>query len=298
MIAGRAAKPVDVIVVTGMSGSGKSSAITALEDQRYYCVDNLPTVLAERFIEVCAESGEEMSHVGLGLDLRDETYIAGWPEVRRTLEAAGHKVFVVFLDASDGVLLRRFSETRRSHPLGANYDLPEAIAKERELLDGVREAADMVVDTSDYNARELKRRMIETVAQTATALGKKPAITVRSFGFKYGNPTDADLVFDVRFVPNPYFVEELRPLTGLDAAVAKYVLEREETQKFLKHVGSLLDFLLPLYAAEGKAYLTLATGCTGGRHRSVAIAEVLARGLHDEGYSVMLRHRDVERNVS
>lgn len=292
-----APRAIDIIVVTGMSGSGKSSAITALEDQRYYCVDNLPTALAESFIKICQDAGEEMSRVGLGLDLRDESYVKRWPEVRRALEAAGHRVYVVFLDASDDVLLRRFSETRRSHPLGANYDLPEAVRKERELLDAVREAADVIIDTGDYNARELKRRMIETVARTSTP-GKRPAVTVRSFGFKYGNATDADLVFDVRFVPNPYFVEALRPLTGLDQECAAYVLERDETQQFLDHVGKLLDFLLPHYAAEGKAYLTLATGCTGGRHRSVAIAEVIGKRLEGQGYSVMIRHRDVERPVS
>jgi len=286
--------PVDVIVVTGMSGSGKSSAITALEDQRYYCVDNLPTVLAENFIEVCARSGNR--HVGLGLDLRDPTYVARWPEVRTSLESAGHRVTVAFLDASDGVLLRRFSETRRSHPLGDRYDLPEAIRKEREALDAVREAADVLIDTSDYNARELKRRMIDTVSRTAT--GKRPAVTVRSFGFKYGNAADADLVFDVRFIPNPYFVDTLRPLTGLDAACASYVLDCEQAKGFLQRTGDLLHFLLPRYAAEGKAYLTIAAGCTGGRHRSVAIAEVLGARLKAEGYSVKVRHRDLDRDPS
>jgi len=289
-----ATHPVDVIVVTGMSGSGKSSAITALEDQRYYCVDNLPTALAERFIEISAQSGNQ--HVGLGLDLRDASYVARWPEVRRSLESAGHRVTVAFLDASDGILLGRFSETRRSHPLGDRYDLPEAIRKEPEALDTVREAADVLIDTSDYNARELKRRMIDTVSRTAT--GQRPAVTVRSFGFKYGNASDADLVFDVRFIPNPYFVDELRPLSGLDAACASYVLDCEQAKGFLERSGDLLRFLLPRYAAEGKAYLTIAAGCTGGRHRSVAIAEELGKGLQAGGYSVKVRHRDVDRGES
>lgn len=293
------AKPagkVDIVVVTGMSGSGKSTAINALEDEGYYCIDNLPTALVSRFVALCAAgTGGDMDKVGLGLDLRDVSYVDQWPGVRREIETDGHNVFVVYLDATDDVLLRRFSETRRAHPLGHGRSLPEAIAAEREAMATLKDRTSLVIDTSSLTVHELKRRVREVVSGQATSAG--PAITVKSFGFKYGIASDADMVLDVRFLPNPYFDDALRPLTGLDEPVAKYVLEREETGKFLEQVEQLLRFLLPHYVSEGRSYLTVGIGCTGGQHRSVALAEVLSASLGKAGFSVIVRHRDVKRRA-
>ena len=290
-----APRPVDIVVVTGMSGSGKSTAINALEDEGYYCIDNLPTALVHRFVELCAGSGDlsGISKIGLGLDLRDASYVDKWPSVRRQIEAAGHNIFVIFLDASDAVLLRRFSETRRAHPLGHGRGITEAIQEERKMLAPLRDRTALLIDTGNLTVHDLKRQVRELVSGHATTIG--PAITVKSFGFKYGVAGDADLVFDVRFLPNPHFVDELRPLTGTDQRVSRFVLDRGETRDFIDRVRGLLEFLLPLYAAEGRSYLTIGIGCTGGRHRSVAIAEALAQQIRETGHSVIIRHRDVER---
>ena len=288
-------RAVDIVVVTGMSGSGKSTAIAALEDEGYYCIDNLPTALVPRFVELCAGSSDlaGLSRVGLGLDLRDSAYVEKWPQVRRRIEASGHNVFVIFLDSSDDVLLRRFSETRRAHPLGHGRDLPEAIHAERLMLEPLKERTSLVLDTSDMTVHELKRRIREVVSGHHAAPG--PTITVKSFGFKYGIAADADMVLDVRFLPNPHFVEGLRALSGTDAPVADYVLQGDETQGYLGRIRDLFEFVLPLYQAEGRSYLTIGIGCTGGRHRSVTLAEVLGDFLRKRGHAVIVRHRDVER---
>ena len=286
---------VDVVVVTGMSGSGKSTAIDALEDEGYYCIDNLPTSLVPQFLELCGRSGEGMAKVALGLDLRDLSYTKQWPKVHERITNDGHIVTILFHDASDEVLIRRFSETRRAHPLGHGRDLREAITAERTALSTLRDEADVVIDTSDTSVHDLKHRVHDLIRGRSS--DGRLTVTVRSFGFKHGAITDADLVLDVRFLPNPYFEENLRQRTGLDSDVADYVLNRDDTREFLTRLESLLDFLLPSYAAEGRSYLTIAIGCTGGRHRSVAIAETLARGLRSKGLSVMARHRDVERQV-
>jgi UPF0042 nucleotide-binding protein len=294
----RSAKPsrsIDIVVVTGMSGSGKSTAIDALEDEGYYCIDNLPAKLVPTFVELCAAgSAPGLSRVGLGLDLRDVTYVEQWPGVRGELETAGHSVFTIFLDADDDVLLRRFSETRRAHPLGEGHTLPEAVAAERRALAPLREHTSLLLDTSSLTPHEVKRRVRELVSDQAESDG--PSITLKSFGHKYGITTDADMVFDVRFLPNPHFVDELRPLTGLDPRVAEYVLGREETREFLTRAEQLLAYLLPHFDREGRSYLTIAIGCTGGRHRSVAITEALAAKLSESGLSVIVRHRDAERD--
>jgi UPF0042 nucleotide-binding protein len=290
------ARSVGIVVVTGMSGSGKSTAINALEDEGYYCIDNLPTALVPRFVELCADNELGMPKVGLGLDIRDVSYAETWPRVREVLEAAGHTVEVVFLDAADDVLLRRFSETRRAHPLGVGVDLTEAIQRERAALKNLKEKAEIVVDTSSMSIHDLKRRLRELVSGRESGSGL--AITVKSFGYKYGIAGDADLTFDVRFLPNPHFVDALRAHTGLDADVAAYVLDRQETKDFIAHLRPLLDFLLPRYAREGRSYLTIGIGCTGGRHRSVAIAEEVGKILSEGGYAVIVRHRDVDRGPS
>ena len=286
--------PVDIVVVTGMSGSGRSTAIAALEDEGYYCIDNLPTALVPGFVELCASAENRMEKVALGLDLRDVSYVERWPKVREMIEAAGHRLMIVFVDASDTVLLRRFSETRRSHPLGRGRDLVEAIRTERQALTILKDQARFVLDTSGMTVHDLKRRMRDLVSGRAERIGM--AVTVKSFGYKYGPAPDADLLFDVRFLPNPHFEAPLRPKTGLDDEVAEYVLDRQETRELLEHVDALLTFLLPRYVREARAYLTIGIGCTGGRHRSVALAEAVARRLREQGYDVIVRHRDVGKS--
>ena len=286
-------RSVDIVVVTGMSGSGRSTAIAALEDEGYYCIDNLPTALVPGFVHLCASAENRLEKVALGLDLRDVSYVERWPEVRELIEAGGHRLTIVFVDASDTVLLRRFSETRRSHTLGRGRDLVEAIRTERKSLAVLKEQARFVLDTSGMTIHDLKRRMRDLVSGRAERIGM--AVTVKSFGYKYGPAPDADLLFDVRFLPNPHFEAALRPKTGLDEEVAAYVLEREETRELLEHVDALLSFLLPRYVREARAYLTIGIGCTGGRHRSVVLAEAVARRLREQGYDVIVRHRDMSK---
>lgn len=286
---------VDVVVVTGMSGSGRSTAIHALEDLGYYCIDNLPSALVEQFVSLFAGSHVGKSKVGLGMDLRDSGYVDAWPAVRKALEKAGHRVTVVFLDAGDDALTRRYSETRRLHPLGAGRDLQDAIRAERDLLEPVERAADLVLDTSAMTVHDLKRRL-RSFAEGSEAY-RGPTVTLKSFGFKFGSLVDAHLLFDVRFLPNPYFVPELRPLTGLDPAVSGHVLGHQLAGDFLDRAMDFLDFLLPHYAEEGRAYLTIGIGCTGGKHRSVAIVEECARRLRQHGAAVVVRHRDIAKEA-
>jgi len=291
--ASAASGQVDVAVITGMSGSGRSTAIHVLEDLGYYCIDNLPSALVEQFVALFAGSHAGRSKVGLGMDVRDDGYVDAWPSVRKALEKAGHRVTVVFLDSADETLIRRYSETRRVHPLGAGRDLHDAIRAERELLRPLERAADVVIDTSELSVHELKRRLRSFAEDSDAYTG--PNVTLKSFGFKFGSLVDAHLVFDVRFLPNPYFVAELRALTGLDASVSGYVLENELTRAFIDRLMDFLDFVLPHYAEEGRAYLTVGIGCTGGKHRSVAIVEECARRLRQHGAAVIVRHRDISK---
>ena len=290
-----AAGQVDVVVVTGMSGSGRSTAIHVLEDLGYYCIDNLPSALVEQFVGLYAGSHSGHSRVALGMDVRDGGYIGAWPSIRKALEKAGYRVTVVFLDADDDTLIRRFSETRRVHPLGAGRDLHDAIRAERELLDPLERAADIVVDTSALTVHDLKKRL-RSFAEDSEAF-RGPSVTLKSFGYKFGSLVDAHLLFDVRFLPNPYFVAELKPLTGLDEAVSTYVLESELAGAFIDRLMDFLEFVLPHYAEEGRAYLTIGVGCTGGKHRSVVIVEECARRLRQHGAAVVVRHRDIAKEV-
>lgn len=289
------ANRIDVVVVTGMSGSGRSTAIHVLEDLGYYCIDNLPSALVEQFVALFAGSHGGRSRVGLGMDVRDSGYVEAWPSVRKALEKAGHRVTVVFLDALDATLVRRFSETRRVHPLGSAGDLPEAIAAERDLLAPLERAADIVIDTSSLTVHDLKRRL-RTFAEGSRGYSG-PTVTIKSFGFKFGSLPDAHLLLDVRFLPNPYFVPELKELSGMDAPVASHVLEHPLAADFLDRTMDFLEFLLPWYAEEGRAYLTVGIGCTGGRHRSVAIVEECARRLRQHGAAVVVRHRDLVKEA-
>lgn len=280
-----------IVVVTGLSGAGRSTALRVLEDAGFFCVDNLPPALAPELLTLIGRDGT-LDRVGLGIDVRTGAFLRGVEDTLRLLEESGHRVEVVFLDCSDDVLVRRFSETRRPHALAPTGDLQSAISNERRRLAGLRDGAEVVIDTTELSVHDLKRRLIEYIGRDPSHASMM--VRVVSFGFKYGIPTHADLVFDLRFLPNPHFVDALRPQTGMDPDVAAYVLEAPETRELLTHLGPLLDYALPRYALEGKAYLTIALGCTGGRHRSVALAEELGRQLTSR-HQVVISHRDVER---
>lgn len=280
-----------VVVVTGLSGAGRSTALHVLEDAGFFCVDNLPPALAPELLGLASGDGQ-LTRVGFGIDVRTGGFLSGAEKSLSVLEEAGYEVRVIFLDCADDMLVRRFSETRRPHALAPEGDLQGAIAKERQRLSGLRERADVVIDTTSFSVHDLRRHLIDYVGRE----GERPAMVVRflSFGFKYGIPVHADLVFDLRFLPNPHFVPDLRPKTGMDADVAEYVLGAPQTQELIGHLRPLLDYSIPQYAREGKAYLTIALGCTGGRHRSVAMAEELSRQLGG-AHQVVVTHRDAER---
>jgi RNase adapter protein RapZ len=280
-----------LVILTGVSGSGKSTAVRALEDAGYFCIDNLPVVLLPQLTGL-AELAQPDTRLGLVVDAREGEMLQQAPGLVALLRAEGHHVELVFLDASDESLVRRYSETRRRHPLASEESVPAGIARERELLADLRDLADQVIDTSQLNVHDLKRLMMARFGEAGAAL---PSLTVISFGYRYGVPPQADLVFDLRFLPNPYFVPELKPLTGEDPRVARYVLERPETQEFLNRIVDLATFLFPRYQREGKAYLTVALGCTGGKHRSVAVAAALAQRFGPGRPDVQLQHRDIEK---
>ncbi|MGD9763743.1 MAG: RNase adapter RapZ [Candidatus Binatia bacterium] len=284
---------LEVIVVSGLSGSGKSTAIHVLEDLGYYCIDNLPAVLVPRFLELCTTSLARISRVALGIDIRERQFFADYPRVLDELRRSGHRVEVVFLEASDDALVRRFSETRRPHPLGGEGGPLAGIQRERAELVGVREGADRIFDTSALTVHQLRDELRQLFRAPDRAAGF--TVLLVSFGYKFGIPTDIDMLLDARFLPNPFFVDELRPQTGSDPAVASYVLDRDETRVFLRMASELLDFALPQYRREGRSYFTLAVGCTGGRHRSVALVERLAEVLARGGTRVQVQHRDARR---
>lgn len=277
-----------IVIITGMSGSGKSTAIRALEDAGFFCIDNLPVLLLPKLTELAG--GGDIDRMALVVDVREGIFLKEAPRVLDEVRRAGHQVEVLFLDASDDSLIRRFSETRRRHPLAPTGSVAEGIRAEREELRDLRELADQVIDSSALNVHDLKR-MVQARFSPEPAAG--PSLSIMSFGYRHGVPPQADLVFDVRFLPNPYFVPELKGLTGKDPKVAAYVLDREETQQFLGKVEDLCRFLFPRYQKEGKAYLTVALGCTGGKHRSVAIAAELTQRLSSQQLRVQLWDRDI-----
>lgn len=289
-----------IVVVTGMSGSGKTAALRALEDLGFYCIDNLPITLLDKLVELFSSTTGEVERLALVVDARmtqgrgshPDNRLASIPEALEKTRQAGHEVDLVFLDASEEILERRFSETRRRHPLSSDGSVKAGIQAEHVLLEPLEQAATSKIDTSQMSVHELKAAVQHAYASRSDA-ESGPSVTVMSFGFKHGAPSHADLVFDVRFLPNPYFVEELRALTGNDAAVARHVLDRPETQTFIEKIEDLLAFLLPRYADEGKVYLTIAFGCTGGHHRSVALANLIGTWMQERGGRVQVRHRDL-----
>jgi UPF0042 nucleotide-binding protein len=281
------------VVVTGLSGSGKSHAIRALEDLGYFCVDNLPVALIPTFADLTLRAPGGVRRAAVVIDVREGRGLATFPAVyRRLRKGSPHPVRLIFLDAGHSTLLRRFSETRRPHPLGKHRSVAEGLLEERRLLEPVRRLADQVLDTSALTVHELRRRIVETVGGTPRVAPL--AVTFLSFGFRYGVPEDADLVLDVRFLPNPHFVAALRRWSGRHARVAAYVLATPAARQFVRLTIGYLKFLVPHYVTEGKTYLTIAIGCTGGRHRSVAIAEELASRLRSlDSIDIRVRHRDV-----
>jgi RNase adapter protein RapZ len=287
-----AAGGIQVVILTGVSGSGKSTALRALEDAGFYCVDNLPIIIVEKLLELSGHTAGEVSRIALGVDAREGRFLSEAPRVIRELREKGADVEVLFLDSSDETLIRRYSETRRRHPLAGEGTVADGIAAERRALADLKALADEVIDTTTLNVHELKRLVTRRLVGTeSTKLG----VTVVSFGFRFGIPTHADLVLDVRFLPNPYFIPELKPHPGTDPRVSEFVLSQPDARAFLDRMVELLGFLLPRYRNEGKSYLTIAIGCTGGKHRSVALASALAERLSSGGQPVRLWHRDMEK---
>jgi len=288
-IAGSATRGAgELVIITGMSGSGKASVLKAFEDLGYYCVDNLPVGLIPRFAELVGQSSE-IERTALVVDVREGGQLGELPDI---IKAVKHVLptKVLFLEAQDAILLRRFSETRRPHPLGTNTSVKISLANERKRLSPIRAIADLVVDTSKFNVHELRAYITARFHRKES--DKSTLVSCVSFGFRHGVPEDADLMFDVRFLPNPHFIPEFRPLTGRDPKVAKYIRSFPQTREFIQRISQLLVYLLPHYIHEGKSYLTIAFGCTGGQHRSVMIAEEVSKRLKKAGYRVKVVHRD------
>jgi len=278
----------ELVIITGMSGSGKASVLKAFEDLGYYCVDNLPVGLIPRFAELVGQSSE-IERTALVVDVREGTQLEALPSIVKSVKRL-LPTRMIFLEADESILLRRFSETRRPHPLGANTPVKSSLAAERRHLRPIRAMADLVIDTSRFNVHELRAYITERFQKQES--DKNIMVSCVSFGFKHGVPEDADLLFDVRFLPNPHFVPEFRPLTGRHPKVARYIRSFPQTREFIDRISELLVYLLPHYIREGKSYLTISFGCTGGQHRSVMISEEVSKRLRKAGYRVKVVHRD------
>ncbi len=284
-----------IIVITGLSGSGKSVALAALEDAGFYCVDNMPVKLLPKFLELPLQDDSEIAGLGFVMDLREKGFLNFFPEIFHELRQRGYNIDVFFLEAEKNVILRRYSQTRRHHPLSHDRTLQESIQLEIEQMGNIRKMADRIIDTTGYNLHDLKSKIFNLVE---TIIHSRPMRThVLSFGFKHGIPRDADMVMDVRFMANPFFTAELKDLDGRNEPVRDFVLNNNNSRVFTEKFHELVDFLLPLYEKEGKAYLTIAVGCTGGQHRSVVIAEALYEHLNRPGRPVMITHRDVDLKI-
>ena len=285
---------MDFLIITGLSGAGKSRAADVLEDLDYYCVDNLPVALMPKFAELCIATGGRYEKVALVTDVRDEDGFNELPGTLDELKDMNCACRILYMDADVPVIVRRYKESRRPHPLAKRGgSIEEAVHREIELLKPIRERADFIVNSSSLTLGQLQSRLFTLIAPAGSK--RRLEVTVMAFGFKHGMPLDADLVFDVRFLPNPYYLEELRPLTGLDRPVAQYVFDSVQARTFMEKVEDLLDFLLPLYVEEGKLSLSIAVGCTGGRHRSVAVAAALTEYLKARGVSAVNVNRDIEK---
>ncbi|MEJ5299988.1 MAG: RNase adapter RapZ [Thermodesulforhabdaceae bacterium] len=286
-----------IVVVTGLSGSGKSTVIEAFEDIGYFCIDNLPIPLLPALLKLCKEEMADIEKIALGIDIRERSFLAGYEKVFDEIEREGYALEILFLEASTEVLQRRYSQTRRVHPLELSNKteserfLVQAIEQERKLLSQLRTRAHRIIDTSTFSVHMLKEIIFRTYSFDPKQ--GKLAVQILSFGYKYGVPAEADLVLDLRFLPNPYFVESLKPLTGCAPEVSQWIMEHEETTVFLDILKKFFDFLVPLYVKEGKRYLTIAFGCTGGKHRSVAVAEYFKKWFAEKDYLVKVFHRDI-----
>ncbi|MBI1892489.1 MAG: RNase adapter RapZ [Candidatus Rokubacteria bacterium] len=285
--------PIRFVILTGLSGAGKSYAIKCFEDMGYFCVDNLPAPLIPTFAELCTESTRKIHRIALGIDVREGEYLRDFVQILEKLRATGHPTEILFLEAADEVLIQRYQETRRRHPLAGGGTIRDGIVRERSELADLREMADRVVDTSRLTVHQLKDLLGEHYGLEA----ERPLlqVTVVSFGYKFGIPFDADLVFDARFLPNPFFVPGLKALDGRHEAVRGFLGQSAQVKEFLARLESFLDYLLAGYRNEGKSYLTVAVGCTGGRHRSVAVVEELRHYLERQGVNPVVAHRDVDR---
>lgn len=285
------------VIVTGLSGAGKTTALKMLEDARYFCVDNLPIPLVEKFVSLMAGGqGTDVENVAIGIDARSGRSLGELEDVLNHMQKIGYKYEILFLDAEDRVLVKRYKETRRSHPLAMNGRVDDGIRLEREKIKFLKDRADYIIDTTHLLTRELKKE-IEKIFVDNTGFHNM-VISVLSFGFKYGIPADADLVFDVRFLPNPYYVDDLRPLTGMDDGVYHYVMDNDTAREFAEKLVDMVKFLIPNYIREGKTNLVIGIGCTGGKHRSVTLARVLYERLSEtKEYGLRLEHRDISRDV-
>lgn len=285
-----------IVIVTGISGAGKSTALKMLEDVGYFCVDNLPVPLLPKFMEMLILPGSEYTKVGLGIDIRSSQKFGQLRETLETLRKKDVKFEILFLDASDEALIKRYKETRRSHPLAGDGRVDKGIDEERRRTIFLKQQADYIIDTSQMLTRELRSEILKIFVENKNY--KNLYVTILSFGFKYGIPGDADLVFDVRFLPNPYYIQDLRPMSGNDAPVRDYVMSSETARKFLDKLVDMVQFLIPNYVAEGKNQLVIGIGCTGGKHRSVTLANALYYALEqEEGYGLKIEHRDIEKDA-
>ena len=287
-------KNLRIVIITGLSGSGKSTALRALEDIGFFCVDNLPVVLLPKFLSITTQSSPEIKRVALVMDLRERSFLEKYKRIFALLKEKGYKIEILFLDSTDDSLLHRFSETRRIHPLSEKGSVMEGIRLEREKLFSLKQMADQVMDTTSTNVHQLKD-IVQRYFLPASG-HKKVIVNVISFGYRYGLPADADLVFDVRFLPNPYFVEELKAFDGQNNAVREFVLNNEKSKMFLEKILDLMTFLIPLYDREGKVRLNVALGCTGGKHRSVVMANQLSSHFSEMKYIVNVNHRDINKS--
>ena len=286
-------KSLHVVIITGLSGSGKSTALRALEDIGFFCVDNLPVVLLPEFLSIQSAPDKDISQVAMVMDLREKEFLEKCPEIFILLKEKGYKIEIIFLNATDDVILRRFSETRRNHPLAPEGSILDGIRLEKEKLAPLKKMADKIIDTTECNIHQLKD-IIQRVF--LSPLTKSLIVQVCSFGYRYGIPVDADMVLDVRFLPNPYFVDELRGFDGHEERVRDHVLKSESGDAFVVKLMDMMDFLMPLYEKEGKARFKIAAGCTGGYHRSVVIANLLGAYFADKGYFVNVTHRDIGKS--